>query len=172
MKVILCMVISANGIIAGENNEEEFISDDSWHAWLEVLRQHGCVIWGRKTHQVVKAWPKGYFNDLKKIKVIVVSSNPNYEVGQGFELVNSPEAALKILEKHGFKSVVLTGGSTLNSSFAKQGLIDEVILNIESVIVGKGIPLFKPEVFDLKLELIEMKSSKGKTVQLHYKAVR
>lgn len=168
MKVILWMGMSLNGIIAGENNEEEFISDDSWNSWIEVLRKHGCVIWGRKTHQVVKAWPKSYFDDIKGIKAIVVSTNPEYEVGSGFELVNSPEAALKTLEKQGFKSVVLTGGSTLNTVFAKLGLIDEVILNVEPVIEGKGIPLFKPENFELKLELIEMKQSKGKTIQLHY----
>ena len=168
MKVILCMVISANGIIAGENNEEEFISHDSWHAWLEVLRQHGCVIWGRKTHQVVKTWPKSYFDDIKGIKVVVISTNPNYEVSPGFELASSPEAALKTLEKQGFKSVLLTSGATLNSAFAKLGLIDEVILNVEPIIEGKGIPLFKPEDFELNLELIEMKKSKGKTIQLRY----
>ena len=71
----------------------------------------------------------------------------------------------------GFKSVLLTSGATLNSSFAKLGLIDEVILNVEPVIEGKGIPLFKPEDFELKLELVEMKKSKGKTIQLHYKVV-
>ena len=172
MKVILCMVIPANGIIAGENNEEDFISHDSWQAWLEILRQYGCVIWGRKTHQVVKTWPKSYFDDIKGIKVVVISANPDYEVSAGFELASSPEAALKTLKKQGFKSVVLTGGATLNTAFAKLGLIDEVILNVEPIIEGKGIPLFKPEVFELKLELIEMKKSKGKTIQLHYKVVK
>ncbi len=168
MKVILWMGMSLNGYIAGEDNNEDFISHDCWLTWLEVLRQHGCVIWGRKTHQVVKTWPKSYFDDIKGIKAVVVSTNPDYEVGPGFELVNSPEAALKTLKKHGFKSVVLSGGSTLNTAFAKLGLIDEVILNIEPVVEGKGIPLFKPDVFELKLELIEMKQSKGKTIQLHY----
>lgn len=171
MRVILGMVISVNGIIAGENNEEEFISHDSWLAWLDIVKQHGCVIWGRKTHQVVQTWPKVYLEDIKKIKVVVVSTQPDFKTGPGFELVNSPETALETLEKQGFKSVVLTGGSTLNSSFAKLGLIDEVILNVEPVIVGKGIPLFKPDIFELKLELVEMKKSKGKTIQLHYKIV-
>ena len=60
----------------------------------------------------------------------------------------------------------------MNTAFAKLGLIDEVILNVEPIIEGKGIPLFKPEVFELKLELIEMKKSKGKTIQLHYKVVK
>lgn len=172
MKVIMWMGMSLNGYIAGEDNNEDFISHDCWLAWLEALRQHGCVVWGRKTHQVVKTWPKAYFDDIQGIKTVVVSSNPDFEVDPGFELVNSPEAALKTLEKQGFESVVLTGGATLNAAFAQAGLIDEVILNVEPVIEGKGIPLFKPEDFELTLELIEMKQSKGKTIQLHYKVIK
>lgn len=172
MRVILGMVISVNGIIAGENNEEEFISHDSWLAWLEIVRKYGCVIWGRKTHQVVQTWPKAYLDDIKGIKVVVVSTQPDFKIGPGFKLADSPQSALKILEEQGFKSVVLTGGSTLNSSFAKAGLIDEVILNIEPVIEGKGIPLYKQEDFELKLELIEMKKSKGKTIQVRYQVIK
>ncbi|OGD60719.1 hypothetical protein A3I57_01505 [Candidatus Beckwithbacteria bacterium RIFCSPLOWO2_02_FULL_47_23] len=171
MKVILWMGMSLNGYIAGEDNNEDFISHDCWLAWLDGIRKHGCMVWGRKTHQIVKTWPKAYIEDIKGVKAVVISGDPNYKVSSDFELVNSPQAAIATLEKQGFSSLVLTGGSTLNSSFAKLGLIDEVIVNVEPVIVGKGIPLFKPDVFELKLELIEMRQSKGKTIQLHYKVV-
>ena len=172
MKVTLWMGMSLNGIIAGEDNNEDFISDDCWQAWIETIRKHGCVIFGRKTHQNLITWPKQFLRDLEGIKVIVVSTNSDYKVGSGFDLVSLPEEALKTLERQGFKTSVLTGGSTLNSAFAKAGLIDEVILNIEPAIEGKGIPLFKPEDFELKFELAEMKQSKGKTIQLGYKVVR
>ncbi len=172
MKVIMWMGMSLNGIIAGEDNSEEFISHDYWLAWLEAIRQHGCMVWGRKTHEVVKTWPKEYFEDIKGIKVVVVSTKADFDTGPGFELVNTPQAAIATLEKQGFKSMVLTGGSTLNAAFAKLGLIDEVVVNVEPVIEGKGIPLFKPEDFELKLALVEMKKSKGKTIQLHYKVVK
>jgi len=157
MKVILWMGMSLNGYIAGEDNNEDFISHDCWLAWLEAIRKHGCMVWGRKTHQIVKTWPKEYIEDIKGVKAVVISSDPNYKVSSGFELVRSPEAALETLEKQGFTSVVLTGGATLNSAFAKLGLIDEVIVNVD--------------VFELKLELIETKRLKGKTIQLHYKVV-
>lgn len=172
MKVILWMGISLNGIIARENNEEDFLSHDCWLAWVEYIHKIGCLLWGRKTHQIVKTWDKQYFNDLKGVKTVVVSGNYNYSVDERFELVSSPKEALEKLTKAGFQSVVLTGGSTLNSSFAKLNLIDEVVLNVEPVIVGKGIPIFNPDLFDLKLELIEMKKSKGQTIQLHYKVIK
>lgn len=169
MKVVLWMGMSVNGIIAGEDNNEDFISHDTWLAWLEELRKHGCLIFGRKTYEVVKTWPKSYSNDIKGIRAVVVSTNPNFKVNPGFELADSPQSALKTLENQGFKKVVLTGGGSLDSAFAKLGLINEVIFNIEPVMIGKGIPVFRKEDFELKLELIEMKPSKGKTIQLHYR---
>ena len=164
--------MSLNGIIARQNNEEDFISHDCWQAWLEAIRETGCILWGRKTHEIVKTWPKQYFADLKGLKLMVVSSNQWYSVGEGFELASSPHEALEKLSRDGFKSAILTGGSGLNSSFAKSNLIDEVILNIEPVIIGKGIPVFNPDVFDLKLKLVRMKKSRGKTIQLKYRVIK
>jgi len=164
--------MSVNGIIARDNNEEDFLSHDNWLAWLEAIRPVGNIVWGRKTHEVVKTWEKEYMNDLKGIRVLVLSSNSGYKVDAGFELVKSPKEAIEKLEKDGVREMVVTGGSTVNSAFAKENLLDEVIVNIEPVIIGKGIPLFSPDLFDLKLSLIEMKPSLGQTVQLRYKVVK
>ena len=172
MRVILWMAMSLNGIIARENNEEDFISHDSWLEWIKWVRKNRCVIWGRKTHEVVKGWDKQYLEDLKGVKVVVVSVDKSYKVGEGFELANSPKEALERLEKDGFETAVITGGATLNSSFAKAGLIDEVVLNVEPVIIGKGIPLFSPEIFDLKLQLVGTEKLNGGIVQFHYKVER
>jgi dihydrofolate reductase len=172
MKVTLWMATSLNGIIARKNNEEDFISHDSWLAWLEAIRKSGCLVWGRKTYEIVKTWPKEYFDDIKGIYTITLSSNKDYKLEPGFDLANSPEEAVSRLEKKGFTEMVVTGGSKLNSSFAKAGLIDKVVLNIEPNVIGEGIPLFNPEFFDLKLEFIQMEKSKGETIQLHYKAIK
>jgi dihydrofolate reductase len=172
MKVILWMAMSVNGIIARENNEEDFISDDSWNAWIGYAQKVGTIVWGRKAYEIVKSWGKKYIDDLKNIQKIVVTSDPNYKVEEGFEIASSPQEVIERLEKEGINEIILTGGSTLNSSFAKLNLIDEIILNIEPVIIGKGIPLFRPEVFDLKLEFIEIDKYQGKTTQLHYKVLK
>lgn len=169
MKVILYMAISLNGIIARENNEEDFLSHNNWITFVELAKQCGCMMWGRKTHEIVKTWEEQYFKDIEGIKKVIVSSDTSYDPGQGFERVNSPEEALKKLSAAGFESVIVTGGSGLNTSFAKAGLIDEIILNIEPVVIGKGIPLFAPEEFDLKLELQETKTISDNIIQVNYK---
>ena len=172
MKVILWMAMSTNGYIARENNSEDFISHDSWVAWLKSARNAGGVIWGRKTYEVVKTWGKGYLKDLEGIAMVVVTSDSNYQVSKYFEVVHSPRQALEKLSERGLETVLVTGGSRVNSSFAKLNLIDELVLNIEPVIVGRGIPLFAPESFDLKLEFQEMSPSEGQTIQLVYKVIK
>ncbi len=169
MKVILYMAISLNGIIARENREEDFLSDDNWLTFLELIKETGCTIWGRNTYEVVKKWEKKYFDDLEGIVKVIVSSDENYKIDPGFEKAPSPEKALEYLEKNGFDKVIVSGGSGLNTSFAKNNLIDEVIFNINPVVVGKGIPVFSPDNFDLNLEVIETKKISDQIIQVKYK---
>ena len=172
MKVTLFMAISLNGIIATLDNKEEFLSHANWDEFVKVVQKRGCLIWGRKTYELVRKWDKSYLDPFKNIVKVIISRDKNLKLDPGFVLVDSPQQALQLLKEKDFKEVILTGGSTLNTSFAKLNLIEEVILNVEPVIEGKGIPVFKADDFELKLELIEMRKSKGKTIQLHYKVVR
>jgi len=160
--------MSVNGIIARENREEDFLSEDNYKTFVKLAHKTGCMIWGRKTHEAVRNYGRDAFEEIGDIKKIVVSQNSDFQLENDFELVKSPKEALEKLEKLGFKEVILTGGSNLNSSFAKENLIDEIILNIQSVVIGKGIPLFWPEEFDLNLELKEINKISEKIIQLHY----
>ena len=172
MKVILWMAMSVNGIIARENNEEDFLSHQGWNEWVKFIRDAGCMVWGAKTYKVVSGWKKEYFKDIEGVRAIIVSSNLKNLSDERFGLANSPQNALEILKKEGFDRVVLTGGSTLNSSFAKLGLIDEIVLSVEPVVVGQGIPLFKSDLFDLKLELVSIAKINQNLIQLHYRVVK
>lgn len=47
VKVILYMATSVNGVIARENNEEDFLSEDNWDTLFQLANKSGCIIWGR-----------------------------------------------------------------------------------------------------------------------------
>lgn len=169
MKVILFMAISLNGIVARENNEEDFLSNDNWGTFVELAYKTGCIIWGRKTCEVVQSWDKKYSESLSDVKKVVVTTDKDILLDEGYIKADSPRSAIDILTKRGFSEVILSGGSKLNSSFAKMNLINEIILNIDPVIIGKGIPLFDSEEFDLKLSLLKSKRIARDTVQLRYR---
>ena len=171
MKVTLFMSMSVNGIIARENNEEDFLSDSNWKTFLRLAKVHGCFVIGRKTYEVVKSLYKDYnFNDVKSRKIVVTR---NKEFGaDGFITASSPHDAIEKAKKEGFKSVILTGGSTLNSAFMKENLIDEIILNVEPAVIGNGIKLFAEGGFEKRLKLLGTKKLTVNIIQLHYRVVK
>lgn len=168
MKIILTMAVSVNGIIASKSGNEDFLSHANWIQFVNLAKRVGCFIWGRKTYEAVIKWEGDYLNDLEGVKKIIISQS-NLDMKEGFELADSPENALKILEKNGFNEAIITGGSTVNSSFAKKGFIDEVIFDVNPFILGEGIPVFKPIDFELSLELIHTEKLDDGIIELHYK---
>ena len=171
MKVTLFMAISLNGIIATLDNQEEFLSHANWDEFVKVVQKCGCLIWGRKTYELVRKWDKSYLDPFKNIVKVIISRDKDLKFDSGFVLADSPKSAIKLLKEMGFKEVILTGGSINNSAFGKLGLINEIILDIEGVIIGQGIPLFNPEEFELKLQLKTVKKVTENILQLHYKVV-
>jgi len=173
MKVTLFMAMSLNGIIARKNGEEDFLSHDNWNSVSELVKSFQNFIIGRKTFEVVKKWTDGYnFDDFKDVMKVVVSGNRNYKLDEEYILASNPKEALEILKEDGFNKILIIGGSGFNSSFAKEKLIDEVILNVESVIIGEGIPLFSSNDFDLNLKLINVKKLPNDIIRLHYKVTK
>ena len=169
MKITLWMAISLNGIIATLDNKEDFLSHDNWNEFVKAVQKRGCLIWGRKTYELVRKWDKSYLEPFKNITKIILSSNKDIKLDEGFTSASSPQEAIQTLREKGFKEIILTGGSTNNSTFAKLGLIDEIILDIDCVVVGKGIPLFNPEYFQLPLLLVKVKKVNKNIIQAYYK---
>lgn len=167
------MAISANGIIATEMGDEEFLSHENWKKFCELAREFGNFVVGRKTYEAVKKWDGGYnFDDLVGVEKVIISQDQNFKLDKGYTLANSPEDALAKLSQKGFKKVLVTGGSNINSAFAKINLLDEIVFNVEPIAVGKGIPVFAPENFELKLKLISSEKSPSGILTLGYNVLK
>jgi len=165
------MAVSANGMIATIDGKEDFLSSDNWDAFAEHVDRVGNIIWGHNTYKQVITWPSKYLDSLSSAVKVIISHDNSVKLDPRFVLASSPEEAISILEKKGFSEVIVTGGSTNNTEFAKRKLINEVFLTVDSVIIGEGLPLFKPEDFQLNLELIEMQKITNKIISLRYKVI-
>lgn len=73
------------------------------------------------------------------------------------------------LKDRGFQNVIIAGGTFVNSSFLKEGLIDEIQITIEPKIFGEGLRLFDKTPVDVNLELLDMKKLNDNSVHLTYK---
>lgn len=164
MKVTLHMAMTANGYIASSEDETPW-SFEEWVNYCEAVVKAGNVIIGRKTYELMRM-----ANELAKIgdqTIVVLTTRLPKEEGNVI-FVNSPEKAIETLRDRGFEEAVVAGGAECNTSFMKYGLVDEIYLNVEPFLFGKGVPLFHPAVFKNNIKLLNLKSLNKNTVQLHY----
>lgn len=170
MKVILNMAITINGFIAKDNDDTNFVSDTEWNSFLAMANKTGNIIIGRKTYEIMR--DGGEFENLKNIRVIIISNNSNLGAIVGnHSVAKNPQDALAILEKEGFDNALVAGGATLNASFMIENLVDEIYLDVEPVVFGKGINLFGKNDFETKLKLLEVKKLSDNEIQLHYQVL-
>ncbi len=171
MKLILYMGISANGYIAKQNGDSEFTSDEDLKGFYELSKKVGNVIMGKNTHLYIIE--KEFFPFPDALNIVVSHESIKNTWGDKVLITNkSPKDIIQLLEDRGFKTAFLAGGGQLNSSFMKEGLIDEIYLDIEPLLFGKGIKIFNDDNFEYDLELLEINKMNKDTVQLHYRVIK
>lgn len=168
MNIILNMSMSLNGMAARENNSTDFLTHGEWLLFVELARQTGAIMWGRKTHEIIRGYGEQVLHGFDGLIRIVISHDPHLPLEPDWQVATSPQQALDILNTTSQTQALLGGGASLNTAFARAGLIDQVIINMDSVIVGRGVSLFAPQTFDLCLHLLEMKQVHDEVVQLRY----
>lgn len=152
------MAVSVDGFIAGDNDETPW-SDEEWAAYQDFIKTCDVCVIGRRTYEIMRD------NDdfMAGQKYLVATSNRALNTGDCQKIVIKSRTDLPNVEKLG-----IIGGGELNGSLAKLGLIDEIILDIEPVILGGGKRLFGSHEIDLELTLRSSKPLGGATVQNHY----
>lgn len=168
MKVILYNGITPNGYNAKENGDSEWTSEEDLQGFYKHSKKVGNIIMGRNTFQ--SAIDYKYFPFPDAVNVVVTHSPLENEWGEKVIITDqSPKEVLETLKGKGFTEAFIAGGGKLNSSFMKEGLINEIYLDVEPLLLGKGIQVFAPEDFEYELELLEINKLNKNTVQLHYK---
>jgi len=165
------MAMTANGFIAKEDSDTSFVSDFEWDSFEKMSKMAGNYIMGRKTFEVSLA--DGAFPYPDRLNIVMTSQKIENKWGNKVIFTDiSPKEVLEVLAKKGFKTAFIGGGGELNASFMKESLVDEIYLDIEPVIFGKGIKLFAESDLETRLELLETKMLSKNLIQLHYKVIK
>lgn len=160
--------MTLDGIIAKDKNQNaDWTSRADKKAFIAETKKHKAIIFGETTFKAIGRPLPGRLN-------LVLTSNP--EDYQGQEVPGSLEFAkgtpgeiCELLQKKGFESAVLGGGAATNAAFLKAGVVDEILITVESRIFGRGLNFTEGEDLDLNLELAEVKELGDDAVQLRYK---
>jgi dihydrofolate reductase len=167
MKVTLLMAITLDGKIAkSPDHYPDWTAKKDKKLFAEISKRAGVVIMGSKTFDT-------FGNPLPDRKNIVLTRKKN-RTSEWENLVYSdkkPPEILRDLAAEGFSDVVLAGGATVNSLFAEEKLIDEIIVTISPRIFGYGLSLFSDQIC-LELELKEVERVGTDLVCLKYNVIK
>lgn len=125
-----------------------------------------AVLMGRRTYEVGSVM--GFTNPYPQMKQYVFSRSMPESPDAAVELV-AGDALRKVreLKRESGKDIWLCGGAELAGRLFPE--IDELILKVNPVIIGRGIPLFRGAVETTALEAIESKGYANGFRITHYK---
>ncbi len=178
-KVLVFNLVTLDGFFEGPNH------DISWHnvdaEFNDLAEQQladlGMLVFGRVTYELMASYwptPTAIENDphvanaMNALPKVVFSRTLKTADWQNTRLV-STDAAVEVanLKQQAGKDIALFGSAQLQSSLLQTGLIDELRLMLNPIILGRGTPLFKPEDH-LKLTLLDTKPFRSGNVLLIY----
>ncbi len=135
--------------------------------FVEETKKAGVIIMGQTTYDTIGRPLPGRLN-------VVMNPQPDTSknIPGTLEFTNTqPIELVKELEKRGFNSIIIGGGSTINGLFLKAGLLDEVWLTIEPKLFGEGLSLFKGADIDINLELIDVLRLDANVLHVRYRVM-
>ena len=104
---------------------------------------------------------------LKKTLAAKKRADENVEIVSG----DATDFVRQLKRKKG-KGIVVFGGGDLAKSLFEADLIDEIVLNIQPLLLGSGIPLFHEMKRQINLTLIDCKVLKGGYFAVSYRVKR
>ncbi len=154
MKVTLLMAITLDGRTGKDTRHfVDWTDREDKRLFVETTMKAGAIIMGSRTYDTI-----GY--PLPGRKNIILTRNPDRK--SSFDNLvftgKTPRMILADLEAEGYSQVILAGGPNINSLFAREGLVDEIIVTISPKIFGFGTSLFTEDIaMELELKYLEKK---------------
>ena len=137
----------------------------------EGNRRFGSVLMGRRTYDV--GLNAGVVSPYPTLRQFVFSRQLGSSPSPDVTVVDGDEAALvERLKREEARDVWLCGGAALASSLFDAGLVDEVIVKLNPVLFGGGIPLLGRAVRAVALELQELRRFPSGHAWLQYRVRR
>ena len=160
------MVMSANGVVAQKKieNSFEWTSTEDRQQFMKRISDIGTVFMGGNTFRSIgqKPYPGvDFFVLTRKSEQFRDFPNVTYVKGAVKDLY-------RMIQSRGIKQLALLGGPETNAQFFEQGLVDEIYLTIEPLMMPQGMQLFNTLEHSIGLTLNEVKKLNQSTLLLHY----
>jgi dihydrofolate reductase len=139
-KLILYSAASLDGYIAGTNHEIDWLFADSDYGYASFYDSIDTTVSGYNTYKLSLTFDSFPYPDKNNF---VFSRHHSHSENSPVNFITGdPVEFVKKLKAKSGKDIWLVGGGQINTLMLNARLIDELIISIHPVILGKGIPLF------------------------------
>jgi dihydrofolate reductase len=182
--LILKMSISIDGFVSDLDgaNKWMFGADQEAKAWsVETVWNASLHIMGSHTFHAMAAWwptatdmfappmnqmPKAVFSRQGP----AILRNVNTSWAQAYVASGDLAAEIATLKAQDGKPIIAHGGVSFARSLVAQGLVDQFVLLVHPVALGKGLPVFSELTAPKPLKLMNSKAFAGGAVAQIYRA--
>lgn len=152
------MMVSLDGYFEGENHDLSWHNVDAeFNNFAEKqLQEVDTILFGRRTYQLMESyWPTkqgleddpivaGLMNETKKFVFSKTLTDVHEtDVWKNIQLVRGDvKEEIEKLKNIPGKDIAVLGSSNLCVTLLELGLLDEIRIMVNPVVIGKGTPLF------------------------------
>jgi len=183
-KVFLFMMISLDGYFEGKDH------DLSWHNVdqefnefaIKQLKNADTLLFGRRTYELMASyWPTESAKNDDPIVARLMNNTPKIVFSKKLEKADWENTTLvrervseKItgLKKQLGKDIVILGSSDLSVSLLEMGLLDELRIMVNPIVLGRGKLLFQGIHDKLSLKLLNTRIFNSGNVLLYYQPIK
>ncbi|MCA9382261.1 dihydrofolate reductase [Candidatus Dojkabacteria bacterium] len=167
MKVTIFNAISADGYISDRNGYTKWASDNDYKFFLQLVKKSRVILMGRKTYELNKS----LFPFNCDLNIVITSDKELIQNSYKKALFTNeaPDLIIKNLEGQNYSDLLVIGGGLTNSLFLNSGLVDEIILDVHPILLGKGTNFATELSSNIPLELINTTKLDSQHLVLQYR---
>lgn len=174
--VKLFIASSLDGYIAREDGSTDWLYTDNDYGYTQFYDSVDTIMMGRITYDKFLHSGLEYVHKDKKTFVFTKNSSSGKARRRGkkdaeYDNVHFIEDVIEftkeLIQSPG-KDIWLVGGADIISIFLNAEMINEIILSMHPIVLGKGVPLFKNLKKQLDLKLVKSIPYQNGLMQLYY----
>ena len=179
-KVVFFNLISLDGYFEGPDRDINWhhVDEEFNEFAIQQTGEFGALLFGRVTYELMAGyWPTEAANRddpeiarlMNSLPKIVFSNTLDNAEWENTKLVrdNIVEEVTKLKEQPG-KDIAIFGSSDLAVTFIDLGLIDELRIMVNPVVLGGGKPILQGIKSKLEMKLLKVKTFQSGNVLLYY----
>jgi dihydrofolate reductase len=175
-KVIYGGACSLDGFFTDREGKVDWLhfSKDAGEIMARSWAATDTILMGRKTWEAAMAAGGG--GDMPGVTIsgtYVFSRTLTSVRGKDTHLVSGDAGDfVRALKQKPGKDIIVMSGGNLAASLLKEGVVDEVGLNVHPILLGSGVPAFLDSGAHVRLELTECRPLNGGCVFVNYRVLR